>query len=49
MQYNRYMIRSLTVNGDVLLSDVVSFLVILVGVARVGDEAPQGCAVVTRL
>ena len=42
-------ILALTIDGDVLLLDVDSVLVVLVGVARVGHEAAQGRAVVARL
>ena len=40
---------ALTIDGDVLLLDVDSVLIILIGVAGVGHEAAQGRAVVTRL
>ena len=39
----------LTIDGDILHPNVVSALVHLVGVARVGHEAAQGRAVVTGL
>ena len=42
-------LKTLTVDGDVPHLDVVSVLVFLVAVARVGYEAAQGRAVVTRL
>ena len=48
-QRGRSKILTLTVDGDVLLLDVYSVLVILVGVAGVGHETAQCRAVVTGL